>query len=105
MLYMSRKKCSLFNLKTNSCRRAQKDVGRIDLQVTYKADFITVLRMQCKRTSGARQSKDGSTVHTGIARCGWQPVLKKNMYMTPSTGTSNVRLSYVRLSYVALAII
>lgn len=78
MLYMSRKKCSLFNVKTNncpcSCRRAQKDVGRIDLQVIYKADFITVLRMQCKRTSGARQPKDGRTVHTGIARCGWQPV-------------------------------
>lgn len=34
-------------------------------------------RSQSKRTSGAPKSA-GSTVHTGIIRCTWQPVFKEN---------------------------
>lgn len=45
---MSGKKCSLFNVKNKNCpysfRWAQKDVGTIDLQVTYDADDITAVR-------------------------------------------------------------
>lgn len=48
--YMSKeKKTFLFNVKTKncpiSCREAQKDVGIIDLRVTYNANVITVVRM------------------------------------------------------------
>lgn len=43
------KKTFLFNVKTKncpiSCREAQKDVGMIDLRVTYNANVITVVRM------------------------------------------------------------
>lgn len=44
----SKKKCSVFNVKTNncprSCRWAQKDVGTIDLQVTYDAKIVLAVR-------------------------------------------------------------
>lgn len=44
----SKTKCSLLHVKTNncpcSCREARREVGTIDLQVTYDTDHITTLR-------------------------------------------------------------
>lgn len=85
-------------MKTNnypcSCREAKEDVYTVGLQVTYDADVITSVRKAHLRLLHGNH-KTGSTVTMGIARCG---CLLIELYMTPTTRTSIVRLSYVALS-------
>lgn len=94
-------KYSLFNVKTNnfpcSCRGAQKDVGTIDLQVTYDANVITAVRKASVRLVHNNRKTEVRFLRASHVASG-NSCLKKIVRDTYTTGMSNVRLSYVALA-------
>lgn len=83
-----------------SCREVQKDADTVNLKMTYVADVITAVARQtyvwCMAIVRQKYSSHGHCTLRVATR------LQTKLYVTLTTGTSNVRLSYVTFLIISM---